>query len=170
MKTVILLLLFCTLCNSCIAQQGVLSTSNNGSITIYDNGNPKDIIQVSSSGNVGIGKVNPEQKLEVNGQIHTKEVQIDFNNWPDFVFENDYDLLSLTEIARFIKNNGHLPEIPSATQVADEGIYVGKMNALLLQKIEELTLHLIEKDKEINALNEKYIMLEKKIDSLLVDK
>jgi len=170
MKTIVFIFLICGLTLSCTAQQGIISTATNGSTTLYDNGNPKDVIYISPSGNVGIGKANPEQKLEVNGQIHTKEVQIDLNNWPDFVFEDTYDLQSLREIARYIKINGHLPEVPSASQVADEGIYVGKMNALLLQKIEELTLHLIEKDKQINILNTKFAMLEKKLDALLTNK
>lgn len=170
MKTTVIIFLIGTLSISCAAQQGALPTSKNGSATLFDNGNPKDIVHISATGNVGIGKINPEQKLEVNGQIHAKEVQIDLKNWPDFVFEEDYDLQPLREIALFIKTHGHLPNIPSATQVEDEGVYLGKMNALLLQKIEELTLHLIEKDEQINRLNQKFESLEKQLDALIIKK
>ena len=104
------------------------------------------------NGNVGIGTNSPDDLLSVNGQIHAKSVKVDLDNWPDYVFEEHYDLKTLEEIAAFIKVNGHLEGIPSAKKVETEGINLGETNKLLLEKIEELTLHLIEKDQEIQLL------------------
>lgn len=111
-------------------------------------------IFVASNGNVRIGQGTaiPSKALEVNGGIRSKEVIVEVSNWSDFVFEKDYPLLSLSETERFIRQNGHLPNVPSAKTVQDNGVSLGEMNALLLQKIEELTLHLIELEKQIHEL------------------
>ncbi len=101
---------------------------------------------------MGIGKKEPKDRLEVNGQIHAKSVKVDIKEWADTVFEDGYDLSRLREIETYIQKNGHLPEIPSAAEVEQNGIELGAMNALLLKKIEELTLHLIEKEKQIDQL------------------
>ncbi|SUJ02434.1 Uncharacterised protein [Sphingobacterium spiritivorum] len=98
---------------------------------------------------IGIGIPKPTERLEVNGNIRAKEIKVETTNWPDYVFEEDYRLTPLTEIESFIKANKHLPDIPSAQQIAEDGMSVGEMNKLLLKKVEELTLHLIEKDKKI---------------------
>lgn len=111
-------------------------------------------------GNLGIGKRNPTEKLEVNGRIRAKEIKVEASPWPDFVFEDSYQLPSLTESEIFIKEKGHLPNIPTAQEVEQDGVALGRMNALLLQKIEELTLHLIEKDKAINILQEQVEKIE----------
>lgn len=73
-------------------------------------------------------------------------------NWPDYVFEDGYELRSLKETEEFIRTHKHLPNIPSAGEVEREGIALGQMNRLLLEKIEELTLHLIEKEKRIEKI------------------
>ncbi|WP_394973687.1 Ig-like domain-containing protein [uncultured Croceitalea sp.] len=91
-------------------------------------------------------------KLAVEGKIRTREVRVDQDTWPDYVFTKDYDLSSLEEVQRHIKEKGHLPNIPSAKEVAVNGIELGEMNKLLLEKIEELTLHLIQIRKEIEKL------------------
>lgn len=100
-------------------------------------------------GRLGIGTEDPSYKLEVNGTIRSKEVIVEATGWPDYVFEENYNLLSLSEIEAFIKANGHLPEVPSATEVEANGITLGEMNVLLLKKIEELTLHTIEQEKTL---------------------
>ena len=90
-------------------------------------------------------------------------------NWPDFVFSKDYDLPQLEKIKAFIALNGHLPNIPSAEEVENSGIDLGSMDAKLLQKIEELTLYLIEQESEIEKLkeeNEKMQLLLKRMDRL----
>ncbi|MEL7271616.1 MAG: hypothetical protein AAGL34_18725 [Bacteroidota bacterium] len=106
----------------------------------------------TQSGNIGIGTKTPDSKLAVNGEIHTKEVKVDLVGWSDFVFEKGYDLPSLEEVEHHISDKGHLQDIPSAADVASNGIKLGEMDAKLLQKIEELMLYTIQQQKEIDAL------------------
>ncbi len=106
-----------------------------------------------NNGNIGIGTATPgTYKLAVNGHIRAKEIVVEQANWPDYVFTDEYPLPSLTEVEEHIKKNGHLMNIPSASQVHSDGMEVGEMNKLLLEKIEELTLYIIEMKKEINEL------------------
>ncbi|GAA4276418.1 hypothetical protein [Aquimarina mytili] len=104
--------------------------------------------------NVGIGTKNPGSwKLAVAGKVVAEEVKIALqNNWPDYVFNHDYTLLTLADVEKHINEKGHLPNIPSAKEVSEEGIFMGEMNAKLLQKIEELTLYTIHQEKEIEEL------------------
>ena len=74
------------------------------------------------------------------------------DGWSDFVFGNDYNLLTLSEVEDYIDKNGHLPDIPSEAEVEENGINIGEMQAKLLQKIEELTLYVIQLEKEIDEL------------------
>ncbi len=106
-------------------------------------------------GNVGIGTLVPKEKLSVNGKIRAHEIKVETANWPDYVFKPDYNLNTLSEVERFIQSNGHLPEIPSAMQVEDEGLSIGEMNKLLIKKVEELTLHAIENEKKRKKLEGK---------------
>jgi len=111
------------------------------------------LVHYDHNGNVGIGTTDTHgYQLAVNGTIHSKEVLVDLNNWPDYVFKKDYALMPLSEIKNYIDQNYHLPEIPSAVEVEKDGINLGEMNKVLLKKVEELTLYLIEKDKQINDL------------------
>jgi len=105
-------------------------------------------------GNVGIGTSTPDSKLAVNGTIHSKEVKVDMNGWPDYVFNKEYNLPTLAEVEKHINEKGHLENIPSEEEVVKNGINLGEMNARLLQKIEELTLYSIEQAKEIKVLKE----------------
>ncbi|WP_420319187.1 hypothetical protein [Ekhidna sp.] len=105
----------------------------------------------SSVGNVGIGTTTPSHKLEVNGTIRSQEVKVEATNWPDYVFEPDYNLRTLEETEAYIQSNKHLPEIPSAKEMEANGVQLGEMNMLLLKKIEELTLHTIEQEKRLSA-------------------
>ncbi|UOY05176.1 hypothetical protein L0P88_14620 [Muricauda sp. SCSIO 64092] len=107
---------------------------------------------VKNNGDVGIGTETPDAKLAVNGNIHTKEVKVDMVGWPDYVFDKDYELPSLKEVENYIKEKGHLQDIPSAQEVVEDGIMLGEMNAKLLQKIEELMLYTIAQQKEIQNL------------------
>ena len=112
----------------------------------------------SYSGEVAIGttSVPSGYKLAVDGHIRTREIRVDQDTWPDYVFEEGYDLPTLEEIQKHIQENGHLPNVPSAQEVQENGIEVGAMNKLLLEKIEELTLYvirlnaLVREQKEIN--------------------
>jgi len=103
-------------------------------------------------GNVGIGTETPREKLSVNGKIRAHEIKVETANWPDYVFSKSYNLPTLQETENHIKEKGHLPGIPSAAEVKANGIDLGEMNAKLLQKMEEMTLHLIKMDKRIQHL------------------
>ncbi|NAY91246.1 hypothetical protein GTQ34_04875 [Muricauda sp. JGD-17] len=115
--------------------------------------------------NMGIGTTDTQgYRLAVAGNMIAEGVRVELQgNWPDYVFEPGFDLKDLEEIKEFIKENGHLPNIPSADEIEKEGIDLGTMNAKLLEKIEELTLYLIAQDNKIKQLE-----LEKaRIDALL---
>lgn len=105
-------------------------------------------------GNVGIGTTAPDEKLTVNGVVHTKEVRVDMDvpEAPDYVFKADYDLRSLAEVEQYIRQHEHLPEIPSAQEMSENGLDLKEMNLLLLKKVEELTLYIISQQKQIDAL------------------
>lgn len=111
------------------------------------------------SGNVGIGILNPLHELEVKGVVRSEEVLVESYPWPDFVFEAGYALPDLRDVERYIDENGHLEYIPSAAVVEKNGIAVGEMSARLLQKIEEMTLYLIEQNKQIEALEKEVAAL-----------
>lgn len=86
----------------------------------------------------------------MNGKIRTQEIKVENANWPDFVFTENYQLATLSETAKSIEENGHLPGIPSAAEVKENGVDLGSINAKLLQKIEELTLHLIKQEERLD--------------------
>ncbi len=111
-------------------------------------------IKALENGNVGIGTATPAEKLSVNGKIRAKEIKVETNNWPDYVFEEGYQSISLAELENYIKVNKHLPEMPSAKEVETNGVELGMLNKKLLQKVEELTLLLIAQHKEINGLKQ----------------
>lgn len=117
-----------------------------------------------STGNMGIGTTDTKgYKLAVNGKIRAQEIKVEAANWPDYVFAKDFKLPSLKETEQHIKENGHLPGIPSAAEVETGGIDLGEMNAKLLKKIEELTLHLIEQQKKNDLQVQTMQKMEKRI-------
>jgi len=109
-------------------------------------------VLLNTNGNMGIGVVNPSEKLTVNGNIKGKKIIVSQANWPDYVLTPQYPLMSIGKLADYIKEHQHLPEIPSAKEVADNGISLGDNQALLLKKIEELTLYVIDLQKQIHDL------------------
>jgi len=111
------------------------------------------IISENVDGNVGIGTNIPAAKLTVNGNILAKEIKIKTDiTVPDYVFHPSYQLPTLSSIEEYVRTYRHLPEIPSAAEIQKTGIDLTEMNLALLKKVEELTLHLISKEKEIEAL------------------
>ncbi|WP_299222416.1 hypothetical protein [uncultured Aquimarina sp.] len=110
--------------------------------------------KLNVDGQVGIGTTDTSgYRLAVRGNILAEELKIrTYANWPDYVFETNYELKSLTEIDTYIKENGHLPNIPSAKKVTEEGFNVGEMNAKLLEKVEELTLYIIKLNQELKEV------------------
>ena len=111
------------------------------------------------SGNVGIGTddIPGVYKLAVNGSMVATELKVKLQaNWPDYVFEKDYPLVPLPELEKSIQQTGHLPGIPSAGEVkANDGMEVGEMQVRLLEKVEELTLYIIQLEKRIKELEDK---------------
>jgi hypothetical protein len=107
-------------------------------------------MRITSAGNVGIGTTSPTYPLTVNGTVRAKEVIVD-TGWSDYVFDPGYRLAPLAEVELKIKTEKHLPGIPTAEEVKTAGISVGDMQARLLAKIEELTLHQIEQEKQLTA-------------------
>ncbi|MFM7855404.1 MAG: beta strand repeat-containing protein, partial [Flammeovirgaceae bacterium] len=127
-----------------------------------------DIILNRWGGNVGIGTTLTDAKLTVKGVIHTNEVKVDLSvQGPDYVFEKDYNLMSLEETKAYIDANKHLPEVPSAKEMEKNGVQLGEMNLLLLKKVEELTLHLIEQNKKLDEMKKENEAQNELIKSLL---
>jgi hypothetical protein len=152
-----------------LANSLLLSTNDAKAIQLGTSGFVR--MTVRDNGNVGIGTVLPNNpnnyKLAVNGKIGAKEVQVEntSSTWADYVFEKDYKLMSLGDVESFIKSNKHLPEIPSADEVKENGHKLGEMDVLLLKKVEEMTLYIIEQQKQIASQAEKIAALEKKINT-----
>ncbi|MEN2416233.1 hypothetical protein [Flavobacterium mesophilum] len=135
--------------------------SSNGILAFYtrEGQSVLERLRVVANGNIGIGTKNPLNKLDVNGTIHSKEVKVDMNGWSDFVFKKDYTLPTLQEVEKHISEKGHLENIPSEEEVLKNGINLGEMNSKLLQKIEELTLYVIEQNKKLQNQEKEIIKL-----------
>lgn len=117
---------------------------------------------IKGNGNVGIGTTNPTSRLTVAGNIASREVKVTVDAGADFVFEKNYNLPSLDSVSKFIEENKHLPQIASAKEMQKDGINLSEMNIKLLQKIEELTLYMIEMKKENIEMKKRIEQVEKK--------
>lgn len=118
-----------------------------------DNGNVRSLMFINGDKrSVGINTEDTgNHELAVEGSIGAREIKVEASGWSDFVFEKDYELRTLEDVEDHINEKGHLPEIPSEAEVTKNGINLGEMDAKLLQKIEELTLYLIEQNKELKS-------------------
>jgi len=117
-----------------------------------------DVMTLTTEGKVGIGtsSIPSDYKLAVDGKIICENVKVLLKqNWPDFVLEKDYSLMTLSELENYIDTCKHLPGVPSAKEVKQNGIMLGDMNAVFLQKIEELSLYIIQLNKRISELESK---------------
>ncbi len=158
------------------ARGGMIRGSNEGYLIL--SGNPNgygnrnvyinrytsngDVIMTAGSGQVGIGVDNPEYKLDVAGTVHANSIIADGNiraseiivttTGADFVFADDYQLRPLSEVKAFITENKHLPEIKSAQEMQENGVGINELQTQLLQKIEELTLYILQQEERIKAL------------------
>lgn len=106
-------------------------------------------------GGIAVKNSNNEDVIKIynNGRIWAKEIKVaQTNPWPDFVFDNEYVLPALSETESYIRENRHLPGVPSAAEIMNDGIDLGNMNTILLQKIEELTLYIISLEKQVKEL------------------
>ncbi len=163
------------------------------SLVIWSNSGASNYLVMQPSwGNAGIGTYSPNAKLHVNGtmliggtaanikpgyslsvdgKLVAEEVLVQLStSWPDYVFNKDYKLMPLKELEKSIKKNKHLPNIPAAAEVKKEGITLGDMNKRLMEKVEELTLYIIDLDKKNNALAEKMRKLETKVNAKNVNR
>lgn len=135
---------------------GTLAANNNGKFIVRTNGG--DRLQVDEAGNVCIGTATPASgyRLSINGKAICTELKVQLSaNWPDYVFTASHKKLSLAELEAFIARNRHLPNIPAAAHLQRSGLDVGEMQRLQMEKIEELTLYIIELKKEIDGLKNK---------------
>ena len=113
-------------------------------------GTPTTHLTITKDGKIGMGTTSTgSHKLAVEGSIGAREIKVQATGWSDFVFEDNYALPTLEEVEQHIKEKGHLQDIPSAKEVEENGIFLGEMDARLLQKIEELTLYAIEQEKRL---------------------
>lgn len=120
-----------------------------GEFSLHNYQNNTNSFVIDQNGNFGIGTTAADAKLTVNGDIHAEEVKVDLSvPGPDYVFKDDYDLRTLKETKDYIQEHGHLPNIPSAKEMEENGVKLGVMNMKLLEKIEELTLYIIGLKKE----------------------
>jgi len=125
---------------------------NTGKFIIGNQAAGGPIITALQNGSVGIGTINPAYKLDVLGTIRAKEVLVNLDGGADFVFEKGYKLLPIEHVANYVQENKHLPDIPSANDMVKNGVSMGDMQVKLLQKVEELTLYVIELKKEIEIM------------------
>jgi hypothetical protein len=126
-----------------------LGTQGNMPIAIFTNGLNR--VFINSLGNVGIGTDNPTYKLSVRGNIRSNEVVVE-TGWADYVFADNYKLKTLDEVERFIQKNKHLPNIPSAKEIENNGLHIGDVQKRMMEKIEELTLYIIQLKKEMAVI------------------
>lgn len=138
-----------------ILKVGTNIANPNGKVQLFTYGSPR--ITVDQAGNVGIGTSDMAAgyKLSVDGKVICEEVKVQLSDgWPDYVFQPGYQLMTLPELETFLSQNKHLPGIPPASQIEANGVSVGETQKMLMEKIEQLTLYVIELDKKVQSLEQ----------------
>ncbi len=138
-------------------------------INADDNGGWRNDLVIHSTGNISIGTTDiaTGYKLSINGNVACEEVLVqNLGSWPDYVFGKEYNLMNLNQLEESIHQNKHLPGIPSAAEVEENGFTLGEMQRVVLEKVEELTLYTIEQGKQINELQNRIKELEKENNKL----
>ncbi len=137
---------------------GTSATMGDLVIQTATSGNPNGKLWVNGKMEIGGGRpvsTYTDYSLSVNGNIVTKKVIVETSDWADRVFDKSYHLTPLSDVEAYVNQNKHLPDVPSECEAIDNGVDVGEMNKVLLQKVEELTLYVIHQQKEIDALKNK---------------
>ena len=144
------------------AFKAIVNNDNTKGIGIYSELYGKDMFTVYGDGRIEVsnaaGKI---LQLDADGLMHTREIRVDALAWPDYVFEADYKLKPLSELKEYITTKKHLPNIPSEREIKENGINVSQMQQLQMEKIEELTLYMIQMDEKMNQMQTKIDALEK---------
>lgn len=163
------------------SNQGILKLnyfSSTPSNVFSINANSDNILTVTDKGELLINGYNSERPLEIssdgykilqlnsNGLLRLRELKIDQNQWADYVFDTDYELMSIEELSSYISKNKHLPGVPSELELQESGVNVAEMNKILMEKIEELTLYIIDQNKKIETLIEEQNLLKEKTSNL----
>jgi hypothetical protein len=151
------------------AASNALVQSMDLAFSTSDGGGPADLterMRIKSSGFVGIGTANPQSLLAVKGTITSEQVNVTMTGWSDFVFNKGYQLPNLDSVAQYASINGHLPGIPSEDQLKKDGLDLGNMQKLQMQKVEELTLYQAEAEKKIKALEDENAALKQSLEEL----
>jgi hypothetical protein len=133
-----------------VSTAGILGTTNSQPLIIKTGGDER--IRILANGKIGVNTATPPADFSVNGEIWARKIKVTQATWADYVFDSTYNLMPLDKVEQFIAEHKHLPSVPSAKAVTEEGLNVGDNQAVLLRKIEELTLYLIEQDKKIKQL------------------
>ncbi|SHN22772.1 hypothetical protein SAMN04488057_11211 [Cyclobacterium lianum] len=130
-----------------------------GGLDIQTTGN-RSLMRLLHNGKIGIGTSTPDARLTVNGNIRARELKLEVANWPDYVFSADYYLPPLAKVKQHIISHGRLPGFQPASHYQQEGLPLAETSRLLLEKIEELTLYLIQCEEKISALEAKVNQLQ----------
>lgn len=151
-------------------QLGINTNTIPNDITLAVGGNTLIDGSIVSNGKISIGTsvAEPDYSLTVKGKIHVQEVKVDLLGAiaPDYVFYKDYELKTLDQVQEFISKNGHLPNVPSAKEMELHGVNLKEMNLTLLEKIEELTLYIIDQNKNLENQKKKNEYLSKRLDQI----
>jgi hypothetical protein len=146
--------------NLAIDNNEIMARDNGSAAPLYLNTDGGNVNMCVYGGNVGIGTASPDYSLDVCGVIRAKEVLVS-TGWCDYVFADDYRLPDLNEVEKFIKENGHLPEVTKGSEIESCGLDVGKISSQMIKKIEELTLYVIALDKKNQELQKEIDLLKK---------
>jgi uncharacterized coiled-coil protein SlyX len=125
-----------------------------------------EAMRILQNGWVGIGTKTPKEALSVNGNIRSKQVKVELTNWPDYVFKPKYNLPLLKDVKTYIEQNQHLPDMPTEAEVTKDGLNLGEVVKIQTKKLEELTLYLIEKDRQLNKLRAEMNGLKKQVTAI----